>query len=138
MISYAFRPLRGQVWLARGDTRHFRDDTLTTIIRAELSSAAWSERHVYWITLAGLPLDFAPPPAHNHAEAIRRAADCGAFVTMLHPGLSNLPLAAADAARLVAPVTGRTKLAIYLRGFSDWRVRNGSRKTNCPIEPRFR
>jgi hypothetical protein len=78
------------------DTRHLRDDTFTTILGAELSSAPWSERHVYWITAAGLPLDFAPPPAHQHAEAIRRAADCGAFVVMLHPGLNNLSLAAVD------------------------------------------
>lgn len=78
------------------DTRHLRDDSFTTIIGAELSSAPWSERHVYWVTVAGLPLNFAPPPAHNHAEAIRRAADCGGFVVMLHPGLNNLPLAAVD------------------------------------------
>jgi hypothetical protein len=78
------------------DTRHLRDDTFTTIIGAELSSGPWSERHVYWVAAAGLPLDFAPPPVENHAEAIRRAADCGAFVVMLHPGLNNLPLAAVD------------------------------------------
>lgn len=78
------------------DTRELRDERFTTIIGAELSSAAWSEREVYWVTAAGLPLDFAPP-AGDQAEAIVRAAACGAFVTMLHPGLNNLPLAAAAA-----------------------------------------
>lgn len=77
------------------DTRELRDERFTTIIGAELSSAAWDAREVYWVTAAGLPLDFAPPPAGDHAEAIARAAECGAFVTMLHPGLNNLPLAAA-------------------------------------------
>ena len=76
------------------DTRDLRDDRFTTIIGAELSSGPWDERHCYWITAAGLPLDFEAPPPGNLAEAITRAAQCGAFVTMLHPGLNNLPLAA--------------------------------------------
>jgi hypothetical protein len=75
------------------DTREFRDDGFTTIPGAELSSGNWEDRACYWITAAGLPLDFAPPPPNNHAEAITRARDCGAFVTLLHPGLNNLPLA---------------------------------------------
>lgn len=79
------------------DTRHMRDKGFTTIIGAELSSAPWTERHVYWVTAAGLPLDFEAPAVDNHAEAITRAAECGAFVVMLHPGLNKLPLAAVDA-----------------------------------------
>ena len=78
------------------DTRALRDENLTTILGAELSSAPWEERNAYWVTAAGLPPDFGAPPADDHAEAIRRAADLGAFVVMLHPGLNNLPLAAAD------------------------------------------
>ena len=78
------------------DTRHFRDEGFTTIVGAELSSAPWEERHCYWVTAAGLPVDFGAPPADDHAEAIRRAAELGAFVVMLHPGLNNLPLAAAE------------------------------------------
>jgi hypothetical protein len=77
------------------DTRDLRDDRFTTILGAEFSSAPWDDRHCYWITAAGLPLDFAPPPSNNHAEAIARAGECGAFITLLHPGLNNLPLAAA-------------------------------------------
>jgi len=78
------------------DTRPMRDENFTTILGAELSSAPWEEREAYWVTAAGLPLDFEAPPADDHAGAIRRAAERGAFVIMLHPGLNNLPLAAAD------------------------------------------
>ena len=78
------------------DTRPLRDETFTTILGAELSSAPWQQRDCYWVTAAGLPPDFGAPPANDRAEAIRRAADLGAFVVMLHPGLNNLPLAAAE------------------------------------------
>jgi hypothetical protein len=77
------------------DTRHLQDEGFTTILGAELSSAPWDDRHVFWVTAAGLPVDFEVPPVDDHAEAIRRAADLGAFIVMLHPGLNNLPLAAA-------------------------------------------
>jgi hypothetical protein len=78
------------------DTRSLRDEGFTTIVGAELSSASWEERDCYWVAAAGLPVDFDAPPADDHAETIRRAADLGAFVVMLHPGLNNLPLAVAD------------------------------------------
>jgi histidinol phosphatase-like PHP family hydrolase len=78
------------------DTRHLRDERFTTIVGAELSSAPWDDRHCYWVVAAGLPVDFSPPSPGDHAEAITRARECGAFVTLLHPGLNNLPLAACD------------------------------------------
>jgi hypothetical protein len=78
------------------DTRPLRGEYFTTIVGAELSSAPWEERECYWVTAAGMPLDFEAPPESDHAEAIRRAAALGAFVIMLHPGLNNLPLAVAD------------------------------------------
>jgi len=78
------------------DTRPLRDENFTTIVGAELSSAPWEKRECYWVTVAGVPLDFGPPPENDHAGAIRRAGNLGAFVIMLHPGLNNLPLAAAD------------------------------------------
>lgn len=78
------------------DTRPFRDENFTTILGAELSSAPWERRDCYWVAAAGLPPDFEAPPADDHAEAIRRAADVGAFVVMLHPGINNLPLAVAE------------------------------------------
>jgi hypothetical protein len=77
------------------DTRPFRDEGFTTIVGAELSSAPWGNRNAYWVTAAGLPPDFAAPPPGEHAEAILRARALGAFVVMLHPGLNNLPHAAA-------------------------------------------
>jgi hypothetical protein len=76
------------------DTHHLRDENFTTILGAELSAAPWEQRDCYWVTAAGLPMDFGAPPPGDHAEAIRRAADLGAFLVMLHPGLNNLPLAA--------------------------------------------
>lgn len=78
------------------DTRAFRDEEFTTIIGAELSSGSWTGRTTYWVVAAGIPVDFDPPPAGSHAEAIQQARDAGAFVVMLHPGLNNLPLAFAD------------------------------------------
>ncbi len=78
------------------DTRHLRDEHFTTILGAELSSAPWEQRHCYWVTAAGLPADFEAPPADDHAGAITRARAAGAFVVMLHPGLNNLPVAAAE------------------------------------------
>jgi hypothetical protein len=38
-----------------------RDDNFTTILGAELSSAPWDKRDCYWVTAAGLPLDFGGP-----------------------------------------------------------------------------
>lgn len=72
------------------DTRPFRTDAFTTILGAELSSADWSDPAAFWVVAAGLPPDFAAPPPGAHAEAIGRAADGGAFVSLVHPGLNNL------------------------------------------------
>jgi hypothetical protein len=78
------------------DTRPLRDENFTTIVGAELSSASWDDRDCYWVTAAGLPVDFGAPPANGHAEAITRSRVAGAFVVMLHPGLNNLSPTAAD------------------------------------------
>jgi hypothetical protein len=59
------------------DTRPFQDEDFATILGAELSTAPWVERDCYWVTAAGLPPDFAPPPPDDQAEAIRRAANLG-------------------------------------------------------------
>ena len=78
------------------DTRPFRDETFTTLVGAELSSAPWADRDCYWVTAAGLPIDFEAPPEDDHAGAITKARDAGPFVVMLHPGLNNLSHAAAE------------------------------------------
>jgi hypothetical protein len=82
------------------DTRPLRSDGFTTILGAELSSADWDAPGVYWVVAAGLPPDFpAPAPGEPHDHAIVRAAEAGAFVVLLHPGITNfldfdrLPLA---------------------------------------------
>jgi hypothetical protein len=72
------------------DTRSLRNGDFTTLVGAELSSADWSDPDVYWVAAVGLAPDFAPPPPGDHAEAIVRAAACGAFVCLLHPGLNQL------------------------------------------------
>jgi hypothetical protein len=41
---------------------------------------------VFWVNAIGLPADFAAP----HADAIRHAAEAGAYNVLLHPGLTNL------------------------------------------------
>ena len=75
------------------DTRDLRSADFTTIVGAELSSAEWDDRDVYFVTAAGLPVDFQPPRDGDRVEAIRRAHEGGAFVLLLHPGLTNMPLA---------------------------------------------
>jgi hypothetical protein len=76
------------------DPRPLRDESFTTLVGAELRPV--EARDAYWVTVAGIPLDFEAPPADDHAGAIRRAAEGGAFVIMLYSGLNKLPLAAAD------------------------------------------
>ena len=67
------------------DTRLLRDEHFTTIVGAELSSAPWDERDAYWVTAAGLPLDFGPPPDNDHAAAIVRAREVTATATGSRP-----------------------------------------------------
>jgi hypothetical protein len=73
------------------DTRDLRTPDFTTLLGAELSTGAWDERSTYWTTAAGLPLDFEP------GDDVRDA-----FVTLLHPGLNNLPLEVVDGAAIDA------------------------------------
>jgi hypothetical protein len=44
------------------DTRPLRDESFTTIVGAEFSSAPWEERDAYWVTAAGIPMDFDLAP----------------------------------------------------------------------------
>lgn len=72
------------------DTRSLRGEDFTTLVGAELISADRSDPSAYWVGVLGLPPDFAPPPPGEPAEAIARAAACGAFVYLMHPGLNGL------------------------------------------------
>jgi histidinol phosphatase-like PHP family hydrolase len=72
------------------DTSAARDETFTTILGAELSSADWDDEDVFWVNAIGLPADFAGPgPGEPHAALIGRAAAAGAYNVLLHPGLTN-------------------------------------------------
>jgi hypothetical protein len=73
------------------DTTAARDGGFTTLLGAELSSTDWDAEDVFWVNAIGLPADFAAPVAGEpHADAIRRAAEAGAYNVLLHPGLTNL------------------------------------------------
>jgi hypothetical protein len=73
------------------DTAPARDESFTTLLGAELSSADWEDEDVFWVNAIGLPADFRPPrEGEPHADAIRRAAEAGAYNVLLHPGLTNL------------------------------------------------
>jgi histidinol phosphatase-like PHP family hydrolase len=73
------------------DTRSARDADFTTLLGAELSSTDWDDEDVFWVNAIGLPVNFAPPgDGEPHADAIRRAAEAGAYIVLLHPGLTNL------------------------------------------------
>lgn len=80
------------------DTRHFRTNTFTTLLGAELH-AGMAEMGEQWHILAvGLPLDFAPPlNGEGGAEIAARAMAAGAFVSMAHPNRCMLTEADADA-----------------------------------------
>jgi hypothetical protein len=72
------------------DTSAARDQSFTTLLGAELSSADWDAEDVFWINAIGLPQNFpAPSPGEPHAVLIRRAAEAGAYNVLLHPGLTN-------------------------------------------------
>lgn len=72
------------------DTTAARDADFTTLPGIELSSADWDDEDVYWVNAIGVPEDFAPPgDGEPHAAAIRRAAQAGAYLVFLHPGLTN-------------------------------------------------
>jgi histidinol phosphatase-like PHP family hydrolase len=96
------------------DTAPFRADGFTTILGAELSSADWDDEAVFWLNAIGLPADFAPPaPGEAQADAIRRAAQAGAYVVLLHPGLTNyLDFGALPVAHLHAVETFNVNAAL--------------------------
>src|SRR3954453_7123125 len=72
------------------DTTATRDASFTALLGVELSSADWDDEDVYWVNAIGVPADLAAPgEGEPHAGAIRRAAEEGAYLVFLHPGLPN-------------------------------------------------
>jgi histidinol phosphatase-like PHP family hydrolase len=73
------------------DTAAARDESFTTLLGVELSSADWDDEDVFWVNAIGLAADFqGPAPDEPHAALIHRAAQDGAYNVLLHPGLTNL------------------------------------------------
>lgn len=89
-----------------------RDEHFTTIIGAELSSAPWDERGAYWVTAAGLPLDFEAPQADDHA--LLRSLKAGHYYSTQGPSFRELLL---DGERL--RVETSEAYAITLTGGGD-------------------
>jgi hypothetical protein len=64
----------------------FHDDGFTTLLGVELSSADWDDENICHRRGGRFP---APEPGEPHADAIRQAAQSGAYNVLLHPGLTN-------------------------------------------------
>jgi hypothetical protein len=76
------------------DTRQFRSNSFTTLIGAELHAPKTAVGELWHIVAAGLPLDFEPCAENESgADIARRAASCGAFISIAHPAWSQLTLA---------------------------------------------
>lgn len=68
------------------DTTHFRSESFTTLIGAELHAPSLTNRQEWHIVACGLPLDFEPPMAgETGPELAQRAANAGAFIGLAHP-----------------------------------------------------
>lgn len=75
------------------DTRKFHSNNFTTLIGAELHAPATGVGELWHIVAAGLPLDFEPRGENETgADIARRAAGEGAFISIAHPGWSQLTL----------------------------------------------
>jgi predicted metal-dependent phosphoesterase TrpH len=84
------------------DTRPFRAEGFTTILGAEMHVSATAIGETWHILANGLPLDFArPQPGESGPALAARAAEAGAFVTLVHPewyGLTEADARAVPAA----------------------------------------
>jgi hypothetical protein len=84
------RALPSLGWRGTTGRRRRRDESFTTLLGAELSSADWDDEDVFWVNAIGLPADFlAPAPDEPQTALIHRAAQAGAYNVLLHPGLTN-------------------------------------------------
>ena len=79
------------------DTSGFRTDRFTTIIGAELHAPTTELGEIWHILAVGLPLDFPPLGDGETGPAVAaRAAEAGAFISIVHPAWYGLTVADAD------------------------------------------
>jgi hypothetical protein len=104
------------------DTRHLRDDNFTTLIAAELHQGKTSVGETWHVLAVGVPHNFARPSTAETAPQIaRRAADAGAFISIVHPSWYGLTIEDAktiDSAHAVEIYNHGSKVEID-RG-EDW------------------
>lgn len=75
------------------DAREYRSDTFTPISGVELHAPRTANCDLWHISAIGIPYDFAPRLLDEDGPAIaRRAAEAGAFITLVHPGWYSLSL----------------------------------------------
>ncbi len=76
------------------DARQYQSDTFTPLASAELHVPRTENSALWHITAIGLPYDFEPTREGEDGPTIsRRAADAGAFITLVHPAWYSLSLA---------------------------------------------
>ena len=79
------------------DLSVFNDDVFLTIPSAELHIMATSYGKLWHLTANGLPGNFQPPMTdETPAQYAQRAADAGAFVSIVHPSWYQLTLEDAE------------------------------------------
>lgn len=131
------------------DTTPFRTTGFTTLIGAELHSAAMENGEMWHILALGLPLDFTPPDTPDFTptptqesgpDLAQRARDAGAFVVIAHPEWGGLSLADARSLTAAHAVevynhTGQV-IADRARGFwhLDRLLERGRRLTLCATD----
>ncbi len=73
------------------DTRHYHDESFTTLIGAELHHGYTRFGGIWHLLAVGLPLDFAPySEDETAADVVKRAVDSGAFFVVAHPNWYTL------------------------------------------------
>lgn len=79
------------------DARPYRTDNFTPLAGVELHAPNTASGELWHISAIGIPYDFSPRLPDEDGPAIaRRAAQAGAFITLVHPGWYSLSLDEAE------------------------------------------
>ena len=131
------------------DTRDFRTNRFTTIPGAELHVDRMGNGELWHMVAVGLPFDFAPPDAPDHApedsresaaDFAARARAAGAFVALAHPewfGMTVDDARAIEAAHAVEVYNHGSEVDCDRgRGFHvlDALLTEGRRLTGCATD----